>query len=150
MNYDNLKAKLEMINDPSFNKPLQEVNGIKKLTIGPTGIVECEIFLKDKQKDETKVKLDIVKLVKVDLKFPGIKVTFFDSEFIEEGKKVIRYIGIASGKGGGLEESKTLGVPLMGHIPIGQPKEVYIHEQGEVFNIFKDIAEKLMGNNNDR
>jgi ATP-binding protein involved in chromosome partitioning len=100
MTYDQLREKLEMIKDPSFDKPFKEVAGIKKLTIGPTGVVECEIYLKDKQKDETKVKLEIVKLIKIDLKFPGIKLTFFDSEFILEGEKSFKYIGIASGKGG--------------------------------------------------
>lgn len=100
MTYDELRSKIEMILDPTFDKPLKDVNGIKKLTIGPTGVVECEIYLKDKTKDETAVKLAIVKLVKVDLKFPGIKLSFFESEFIAEGEKVIKYIGIASGKGG--------------------------------------------------
>lgn len=100
MTYDKLREKLEHIMDPSFDKPLKEVSGIKKLTIGPTGVVECEIYLKDKQKDETKVKLEIVKLIKVDLKFPGIKLTFFDSTFVLEGEKQLRYVGVASGKGG--------------------------------------------------
>jgi ATP-binding protein involved in chromosome partitioning len=107
MTYDDLKKRLEEIVDPGFNKTFKEVNGIKKLVIGPTGVAELEVYLKDKQKNETKVKLDIIKLVKIELGFPGIKIEFFESEFVPLGEKPIKYLAIASGKGGVGKSSVT-------------------------------------------
>ncbi len=98
--YDELKKKLEAIIDPGFNKPLGEVKGIRKLVVGPTGVVELEVDLKDLKTNEQKVKIEIVKLVKVELGFPGIKVQFSESVFVPEGEKPIRYLAVASGKGG--------------------------------------------------
>ncbi|MFP4178113.1 MAG: P-loop NTPase [Acholeplasmataceae bacterium] len=100
MNYDELKKRIETVVDPGFNKPLGEVNGIKKLVIGPTGVVEMEVYLKDRAKHEQEVRIKIIRLVKVELGFPGIKIAFFDSEFVPEGAKPIAYLAIASGKGG--------------------------------------------------
>jgi len=100
INYDELRKRIETIVDPGFDKPLGEVNGIKKLVIGPTGVAEMEIYLKDRAKHEQEVKIKIIRLVKVELGFPGIKIDFFDSEFIPEGVKPIKYLAIASGKGG--------------------------------------------------
>jgi ATP-binding protein involved in chromosome partitioning len=59
-----------------------------------------EIYLKDKAKHEQNVKIQIIKLVKIELRFPGIKIDFFESEFVPEGEKPIKYLAIASGKGG--------------------------------------------------
>jgi ATP-binding protein involved in chromosome partitioning len=98
--YDDLKKKLEAVIDPGFDKPLKDVKGLKKLVVGPTGVVEVEINLKDRTAHEQKIKIEIVRLVKVDLGFPGIKITFLDSDFVEEGEKPITYLAVASGKGG--------------------------------------------------
>ncbi|MCF7930168.1 MAG: Mrp/NBP35 family ATP-binding protein [Acholeplasmataceae bacterium] len=100
MTYDELRSRIEEIIDPGFNLPFKEVNGIKKLVIGPTGVAELEIYLKDKVKHEQAVKIQIVRLVKIELGFPGIKIDFFESEFVPEGQKAIKYLAIASGKGG--------------------------------------------------
>jgi ATP-binding protein involved in chromosome partitioning len=100
MKYDDLKKRLEMVVDPGFEKPFKEVNGIKKLVIGPTGVAEVEIYLKNRTKHEQQVKIEIIRLVKIELGFPGIKIEFFDSEFIPEGEKEMIYLAIASGKGG--------------------------------------------------
>ena len=100
MKYDDLKRKIEEIVDPGFNLPFKDVNGVKKLVVGPTGVAELEIYLKDKAKHEQQVKIQIIRLVKIELGFPGIKIDFFDSEFVPEGEKPIRYLAIASGKGG--------------------------------------------------
>lgn len=108
MQYDELKDKIGNLIDPSFKKPLKEVKGIKKLTIGPTGVVELDIYLKNKREDEAKVKIEIIKLVKVDLGFPGIKLSFFDSEFVPEGETKRHYIQIVSGKGGVGKSSVTV------------------------------------------
>jgi len=100
MTYDDLRKRLEQLIDPGFNLPFKAVNGIKKLVIGPTGVAELEIYLKDKTKHEQAVKIMIIKLVKIELGFPGIKIDFFESEFVPEGEKPIKYLAIASGKGG--------------------------------------------------
>ncbi len=98
--YDDLRKRLEEIVDPGFNQPFKAVGGVKKLVIGPTGVVELEINLKDKTKNEQAIRLQIIKLVKIELGFPGIKIDFFESEFVPEGEKPIKYLAIASGKGG--------------------------------------------------
>ncbi len=105
--YDDLRKKIEEINDPGFKKPFGEVNGIKKLVVGPTGVAELEIYLKDKAKYEQQVKIEIIKLVKIELGFPGIKIEFLESEFVPEGEKPMKYLAIASGKGGVGKSSVT-------------------------------------------
>ncbi len=100
MTYDDLKKRLGEIIDPGFDKPLKDVKGIKKLVVGPTGVVECEIYLRDKAKNEQKVKIEIIRLVKIEAGFPGIKIDFFESDFVPEGEKLIKFLAIASGKGG--------------------------------------------------
>lgn len=100
-NYNELKSRIEALIDPGFNLSLKETKGLIKLTVGPTGIVEVEIALKETQTEsERDFKIALTKLVKLDLGFPGIKVNFIRSEFIPAGERRIIYIGIASGKGG--------------------------------------------------
>ena len=107
MTYEDLRKRLEEMIDPGFNRPFREVNGIKKLVIGPTGVVEMELYLKDKAKHEQNVKIQIIKFVKIELGFPGIKIDFFESEFVPEGEKPIKYLAVASGKGGVGKSSVT-------------------------------------------
>lgn len=105
--YDELRKRIDEMIDPGFEKPFNSVSGIKKLVIGPTGVVELEMYLKDKAKHEQAVKIQIIKLVKIELGFPGIKIDFFESEFVPEGEKAIKYLAIASGKGGVGKSSVT-------------------------------------------
>lgn len=100
-NYDELKKHLEKLIDPGYNLPLKKTEGLKKLSVGPTGVVNVEIALKDISTESQKeFKLVVTKLVKLELGFPGIKISFVKNPFVEEGAKKIIYIGIASGKGG--------------------------------------------------
>jgi len=48
------------------------------------------------------------------------------------------------GKGGGFEVSKALNVPLLGQIPIKSPKEGFLHIQGDKFQLFVEIAKKMI------
>lgn len=98
--YDELRKRIDEMVDPGFNLPFKQVGGIKKLVVGPTGVVELELYLKDKQKNEQALKIQVIKLVKIELGFPGIKIDFFESEYIPEGEKPIKYLAVASGKGG--------------------------------------------------
>ncbi len=100
MTYEELRSRIEELIDPGFNLPLKAVKGIKKLVVGPTGVAELELYLKDKTKHEQAFRIQIIKLVKIELGFPGIKIDFFESEFVPEGEKPIKYLAIASGKGG--------------------------------------------------
>jgi ATP-binding protein involved in chromosome partitioning len=105
--YDDLRKRLDDLVDPGFEKPFKAVNGIKKLVVGPTGVVELELYLKDRQKHEQAVKIQVIKLVKIELGFPGIKLDIFESEFIPEGEKPLKYLAVASGKGGVGKSSVT-------------------------------------------
>lgn len=98
--YEQLKQQIESFIDPGFFLTLKEVQGIKKLVVGPAGIVECEIYLKNPKEHASKLKIELIKLVKITCGFPGIKLSFFPSEFRLEGEKSIIYMGIISGKGG--------------------------------------------------
>ncbi len=98
--YDELRKRIDEMVDPGFNLPFKQVGGIKKLVVGPTGVVELELYVKDKQKNEQALKIQVIKLVKIELGFPGIKIDFFESEYIPEGEKPIKYLAVASGKGG--------------------------------------------------
>jgi ATP-binding protein involved in chromosome partitioning len=100
LTYEQLKERLGEIKDPSLKKSFKEVGGLKKLVIGPTGVVELEINLKDKTANEQKMKIEIIRLVKIEAGFPGIKIEFFESEYVPEGEKAIKYLAVASGKGG--------------------------------------------------
>ncbi|MDY0074355.1 MAG: P-loop NTPase [Acholeplasmataceae bacterium] len=105
--YDELRKRLDEMIDPGFNQPFKEVGGIKKLVVGPTGVVELELNIKDKTKHEQALKIQVIKMVKIELGFPGIKIDFFESEFVPEGEKPIKYLAIASGKGGVGKSSVT-------------------------------------------
>ncbi|NMA05816.1 MAG: Mrp/NBP35 family ATP-binding protein [Acholeplasmataceae bacterium] len=101
VDYQELRAKIESLVDPGYKKQIGKVDGLKKLTVGPTGIVDVVIALKyPNSKDEIDFKIELTKLVKLELGFPGIKITFEKNEFLEKDEKKITYIGIASGKGG--------------------------------------------------
>jgi len=121
--YDELRKRIDEIVDPGFNLPFKQVGGIKKLVVGPTGVVELELYVKDKQKNEQALKIQVIKLVKIELGFPGIKIDFFESEYIPEGEKPIKYLAVASGKGGVGKSSVTAN---LAHALIRQGKKVGI------------------------
>ena len=100
VNYDELKKKINEVVDPHYRRCLGDVSGIKKLVIGPSGVVELEIQIKDRLVNEPKVKPLLVKLIKQELGFPGLKISFLESDFIPDGKKDYIYIAVSSGKGG--------------------------------------------------
>lgn len=100
-NYNELKANIESLIDKGYNLTLKETGGLVKLTVSPTGVVDVEIALKEISTDlEKDFKIVLIKLVKLELGFPGIKTKFIKNEFVPKGEKRIIYIGIASGKGG--------------------------------------------------
>lgn len=100
VSYDDLKLSLGNIVDPELKISLLESNGIKQLTISNDNVVDVQIALKNLKKHEDIIKLEVIKLVKIKLGFPGIKISFVESTYLAPGKKEIKYLAIASGKGG--------------------------------------------------
>ena len=89
-NYQTLKKAIEALIDPGYDKTLKEVEGLKKLTIGPTGVVDVIVALKHiDQGYEQEFKLKLTKLVKVQYKFPGIKTEFVRNDFLPKGIRAI-------------------------------------------------------------
>ncbi len=104
---EKLREKIEVLIDPTCKKTLKETDGIKYI-----GIDEKEnkailvIALSQKNAKEAKqFKIQLTKLVKLELGFSGLKLEIEDLKSKEKGtvldkEKKVRYIGIASGKGG--------------------------------------------------
>ncbi|MDF2699342.1 MAG: ylxH [Haloplasmataceae bacterium] len=104
---EELRARLETIIDPTCNKTLKETGGLKHVGIDDeVGRAVLVIALEKKDNDEVKqFKINLTKLIKLDLGFSGLKLEIEELNPKEKGtvldkEKQIRYIGIASGKGG--------------------------------------------------
>lgn len=104
---EQLRLKIETMIDPTANKSLKETNGIKHVGIDEENErAILVIALQDKDGEEAKkFKIDLTKLVKLELKFKGLKLELEELNIKEKGTvldkdKKIRYIGVASGKGG--------------------------------------------------
>jgi len=100
---EELKDHVEMLIDPSVGKSLKETGGIKFLDIDEEKMIVNIVIGLDKLEDEHKrlMTRSLAKLIKLDLGFTGIKA---DYELNKKSDSIlareIRYIGIASGKGG--------------------------------------------------
>lgn len=103
-----LKEKLNQMVDPTVNKPFAETKGIKHVGIDEEAnkailLISLQGFAPDDIVRQ--LRISIIKYLKTELKFAGVKL---EIEVGEEEKKVeenkenskIRYIAIASGKGG--------------------------------------------------
>lgn len=110
--YDELKKALEEVKDIGLDLTLKETNGIKRIVITDLGVAEIEVAIKDLKKYEAQMKLEIIKLVKIKLGFPGIKLTFSESDFFKPGTTQIKYLAIASGKGGVGKSTVTANLAL--------------------------------------
>lgn len=96
-------ARVEMLIDPSVNKSFKETKGIKFLDVDQEKMI-VNIILGLEILDDTHkrtVTRELAKLIKLDLGFTGIKADFELNKKSDSilGREV-RYIGIASGKGG--------------------------------------------------
>lgn len=87
--------KLNTLIDYTVNKTLEETNGLKEIKILENNVLFVNIILmKKNEKLKEKVKSDLVRMVKLDLGFSGIKFQF---DYYQLDKK---FIFISSGKGG--------------------------------------------------
>ncbi|HLT00147.1 MAG TPA: P-loop NTPase [Acholeplasma sp.] len=98
--YEDLKLELEKLVDPSLNLSFKEAGSLISLSINDANVVELQVALKSRKKDESKIKLDIARIVKIKFGFPGLKIEFSDSKFSKDEERKITYIGVISGKGG--------------------------------------------------
>jgi len=100
---EEVRERLNLLIDPSCEKPFSETNAIKHLAIDEEKNIVTLIIGLDDDKDEYKryVTRQLAKVIKLDLGFSGIKSEF---QLNKKDKSIlareVKYIGIASGKGG--------------------------------------------------
>lgn len=102
-----LREKIEMLVDPTSNKTLKESGGIRYIGIDEeNNRAVLIIALENKDSELVKqFKINLTKLIKIDLGFKGLKLELEELNPKEKGtvldkERKVRYIGIASGKGG--------------------------------------------------
>jgi ATP-binding protein involved in chromosome partitioning len=99
INLEPLRLELESLIDPSLNITFKEANSLLKLEY-KDDVVFIEVQLKNRKKDESDIKLNIARLVKIKYGFKGVHIEFFDSKYQLETEKKLKYLGVISGKGG--------------------------------------------------
>ncbi|MDY0278728.1 MAG: P-loop NTPase [Acholeplasma sp.] len=86
--------------DSKTGKSLEDLNAIKNVKILDNDVVKIELTNIDKTVQD-EIKLLIAKVVKVDLKYPGVIIDFtFDNKEENTNNNGYKYLAIASGKGG--------------------------------------------------
>jgi ATP-binding protein involved in chromosome partitioning len=103
--YTKEQVKEHILNlvDPSCEKPLRETGGLKHIDVDEEKQVVTVIIGLEKVEDDYKKYMTraLAKLIKLDLGFTGIKSEF---ELLKKSDSIlgrqVKYIGIASGKGG--------------------------------------------------
>ncbi len=104
---DNIKKALSEVLDPSIDKTLGESDAIRYIGIEEEDDKKTIILIvgigQEDDKTKQKVKRSIAKILKIDMGYMGVKIEFEPlkkkDSILDEGKK-IKYIGVASGKGG--------------------------------------------------
>ncbi len=100
---EEIRDHVEILMDPSVNKSFKETGGIKFLDIDKEKMIVNMVIGLEKLEDDYKrsVTRSLAKLIKLDLGFTGIKTDFeLNKKSDSILSREIRYIGIASGKGG--------------------------------------------------
>lgn len=102
-----LKEIINSMKDPHNHRTFEENGAIKDLSIDETTLkVHLTLGLAKKDTEEAKsLRNDLIRLIKIDYGFNGVKIDFVDLTPKEQGtifdpNKKVKYIGIASGKGG--------------------------------------------------
>lgn len=99
--------KVNKLEDPSFKLSLEETKGVVSVDIVDDSVVHLEIALRNRKKDEQSVKIQVVKIIKLELGYPGVRIVFTDNKMKINGENNITYFAIASGKGGVGKSSVT-------------------------------------------
>lgn len=104
---DELRSELESMVDPTCGKTLKETGGLKYVGIDDEeerAVLVVALEVKDSD-EAKKFRLELTKKIKLQLGFKGLKLELEELNSKEKGtvldrSKNIRYIGVASGKGG--------------------------------------------------
>ncbi|MBN3490659.1 P-loop NTPase [Acholeplasma equirhinis] len=110
--FDDLKLDLLKLVDPTLNLSFEQAGSLVAIAVNEHDVVEMKVALKSRKKDETKIKLDIARLVKVKYQYPGLKIEFTDSKFSIDEERKVTYIGVISGKGGVGKSTVTANLAL--------------------------------------
>ncbi len=97
---DEIKELLNQIIDPTLGISFKDASSVIDVKINEDQVVDLKIQLKSRKKDENHIKLEIARLIKIKLGYPGLRIEFSDSKFNLENEKKVMYIGVISGKGG--------------------------------------------------
>lgn len=98
-----IKDRIKNIIDPGINKSLEHTNGIKYVGIDDEKdlVILIIVLIKCGGDEEKKVKRELARVIKLDLGFKGIKITFEEKRIIESIVKTdVKFILVESGKGG--------------------------------------------------
>lgn len=102
-----LRDIINAMKDPHNHRTFGDNGAVKELSIDPTTQrVHLVLALAKKDTEEAKIlRNELIRLIKLDYGFGGIKVDFVDltpreQDTILDPTKKVKYIGIASGKGG--------------------------------------------------
>ena len=100
---DDIRRKIENVIDPTINKTLKESNAIKHIGINPDNdlAIILLVIARINGPEEKQIKREIAKIVKLDMGFSGLKISFEERRIIESiVKRDVKFIIVASGKGG--------------------------------------------------
>lgn len=100
---NDIRESIKGIIDPAIGKTLEETKGIKHIGIDEESdlVILIIVLTKCGGAEEKAVKRELAKIVKLDLGFTGIKITFEEKRIIESiVKRDVKFILVESGKGG--------------------------------------------------
>ncbi|XMB85182.1 P-loop NTPase [Mycoplasmatota bacterium WC44] len=106
---ENVRASIEILFDPTSGKTLKETNGIRKISIDQENKKVHIIIALDKLNtpEQEDLQFEMVKTLKVDLGFHGVKFEYTTHNTRAQGETTIlgpdsnvKFIAVASGKGG--------------------------------------------------
>lgn len=90
--------KIENLIDQTTSQTLKQLNAIKNFKIINNNLVVIDIELENTLNEDS-LRRSIAKIVKIDYKYPGVKINITQKQ-VEKQQKNIQYLAIASGKGG--------------------------------------------------
>ena len=100
---NDIREKIKNIIDPIAGKTLEDTKGIKHIGIDNDKnlVILIIVLMKCGGEEEKLVKRELARIIKLDMGFTGIKITFEEKRIIESiVKSNVKFILIESGKGG--------------------------------------------------
>ena len=78
-NLELLIEEIQQLKDPSLGITLKESSGLLGHEFNDQ-VLDLKIAIKNRKKDESTLKLDIARLVKIKYQIPGLRIEFYDSK----------------------------------------------------------------------